>query len=53
MMIREYENLSHQHQSVKINNKGRMSNFNYEIFMTGNLNYIVSFHFLVIAKGVR
>ena len=32
-MIREYDNLSHQHQIVKINNKERMSNFNYEIFI--------------------
>ena len=30
MMIREYENLSYQHQIVKINNKGRMSSFKYD-----------------------
>ena len=34
MMTREYENLSYQHQIVKINNKGRMSSFKNEIFMT-------------------
>ena len=34
MMIRECENLIYQHQIVKINNKGRMSSFNYEIYMT-------------------
>ena len=34
MMIRECENLIYQHQIVKINNKERMSSFNYEIYMT-------------------
>ena len=34
MIFTEYENLSHQHQIVKINNKRKMSSFNYEIFMT-------------------
>ena len=30
-MVREFGNLSNQHQIVKINNKGRMSSYNYKI----------------------